>query len=320
MNVLVLPHAKVPGWPGPHPPGRCEALPLADALDRPWSTDAHFTAYAPFEPAPFRTNQALFDHEWRGALPVRMQLAVFDLDDPTAHASGEPASSEWRARTEAAITALTSQTPLVWWHTRGGSRLLGRLREPLELWDMRDAGAWACHYAMWLLWLRERGIEADPACADFGRLYRLPHATRQPGADPDWYGPVRGVELLTQGAAAWDPIDPATGVRLIEQVPRRALGRAPVRRSAPADGTPPSALVELLRQRGWLGREIVADSKWACYCPSGLEHGLKTDTVVWADGTFHCSHRRCAELDPWAGWTEAELRSAIRTVTGVTPR
>ena len=52
MRLLVLPHARVHGWPkhndAPH--GQCPEL--GDALAAEYATDAHHTAYAPDPIAP----------------------------------------------------------------------------------------------------------------------------------------------------------------------------------------------------------------------------------------------------------------------------
>lgn len=312
MLITVLPHAKCPAWPGPkftERPTAAAAVRLADALTRAWATDAHFTAYAPTDP-PVRVALGAFTHEHPFARPIRMQLAAFDFDDPQAHASGEPAGAEWRGEFTHRVGALLRVHPgLCWWFTRGGARLLGRLPDDVDLHTPAHAAEWTALYTCWVTYLdRCFSLRADPL-GDCTRLFRLPHATRRAGADPDWYGPVRGqpAEL-----GVWAP----EVRRFLRELPRMRLpsGAPPAPR---ADG-PPSVLVELLRRRGWLGREL-GPGKWACECPSGLGHGLASDTVVWASGVLHCSHARCVGLDPWGAFSAGEVAAAIADVVGVTP-
>ena len=65
-----------------------------------------------------------------------------------------------------------------------------------------DKEAWRERYRRELLYLARRfGIEGDPACADWTRLYRLPHTTRDEGGKPEDL-PTEGDPELRRGLRA----------------------------------------------------------------------------------------------------------------------
>lgn len=182
MRLLVLPHARVHGWPkhsdAPH--GQCPEL--GDALAAEYATDAHHTAYAPDPIAPRRLTKEVL-----GVAPVAMQLVVFDVDCPAAHREHKAASDAWRAAEAPKVAELLEAHPgAVAFDTRGGYRVVALLEAPVAIATADDAAAWSRFYLLQLGYLSRRfGIIADPACKDWQRLYRLPRATRDGGPSPE---------------------------------------------------------------------------------------------------------------------------------------
>lgn len=202
MRLLVLPHAKVVGWPLTPESLRKrltaehhQCPELGDALAAEYATDAHHTAYAPDPHAPRRLTRKATDHA-----PVVMQLVVFDVDCPSAHREHKAASDAWRAVEAAKVAALLEAHPgAVAFDTRGGYRVFALLEEPVAIANGADAAAWSRFYLLQLGYLSRRfGIVADPACKDWQRLYRLPRATRDAGSSPE-RRTVRG-DLRNPGA------------------------------------------------------------------------------------------------------------------------
>ena len=146
------------------------AMALPEALTKPWPTDAHLVAYEPVTidgVGPLRlTYRALSE-----GVSVRMALLLGDLDGPD-----HKATDEWRTETLAKIEA----SGLAYYETRGGYRVLATLAEPITLSEPSDADDWTRLYQGWIVQLKaEHGLEIDPACADWTRLYRLPCVRRE---------------------------------------------------------------------------------------------------------------------------------------------
>jgi hypothetical protein len=229
---------------------------------------------------------------------VAMQLLVLDFDDPAAHAARAPASDEWRQE----FTRRAAQLGTYVWHTRGGAKAIWTLPAPVELADRRACQTWAVWYQAVCDWAEaEHGLTADRACSDWGRLFRVPHATRAGDTVSDDYGTAHG---SPDRVAVWS-------VDVTERLARRLL-------AAQGAAAPTDALVGLLplliEARGDLGRRL-GPGKWACRCPASYElgdHGLDSSTVVWSAGAgqslglVHCSHERCQEWQ--RGGPEAALQ------------
>lgn len=202
MKLRVFPQANVLGWPdGPDAPAKGhQAFTLAQAFTRRYSRDAHFAAYEAGDDEHGR-KRLKTTAPARGLHP-RMVLLVVDVDDPTTHAENAkrkrdgrptlPASEEFRADARARIAALRADAPgVVAYETRGGYRLVGLLASPHVIACDADVVAWRVRYTRALARLaRLYDIAGDPACIDWTRLYRLPHATRsgreEPEAWPTW--------------------------------------------------------------------------------------------------------------------------------------
>ena len=250
IPVLTDKHSK--GWPE-HEVGRPAVyMPLADALERRWSSDAHFAAYsAPAQPRRLARPEAIVAMADNGG--IAMALAVFDIDAP-AH----QATDAWVVSQAGGIEAARRAHPgLFTYRTRGGYRLVWRLGAPMVLRTAECGARWRLQYQRWCCYLaRAFGLVADPSCADWTRLYRLPHATREEGGTPEerpsWGDPrevgafdvdlesnglesdVRQADELARGWRLWGPV-------------RRALQEELVRQGGVNPGAPPGALPAPLR-------------------------------------------------------------------------
>ncbi len=243
--VPVLTDKQSKGWPE-HEVGRpAMYMPLFEALERRWSSDAHFASYsAPGQPRRLARPESILAMADRGG--IAMVLAVFDLDAPD-----HKASEEWGVGQLESIEAARRAHPgLFVYQTRGGYRLVWRLGTPVLLRTAECAGRWRLRYQRWCCYLaRAFGLVADPSCADWTRLYRLPHATREEGGTPEerpsWGDPrevgpfdvdpegtdlevdVRIADELARGWRLWGPVGRSLQDELVRQgggSPGGALG------------------------------------------------------------------------------------------------
>lgn len=211
-RVLVLPRQAVRAWPN-HPDAPAHPVyPLSEALTRSWQTDAHFTAYeAPASRQRLSITGADGLDLYRRGGSARMVLLVVDVDDELTHrentrrkaAKQRPIDvpAAWRADQAARVATLRADHPgVVAYDTRGGYRLLALLEAAHGIADHEQAAAWARWYLRQLAYLSRRyGIVGDPACLDWTRLYRLPHATREGSQTPE-QRPVYG---LLEAVGVW---------------------------------------------------------------------------------------------------------------------
>lgn len=123
-------------------------------------TDAHFTAYEPTTEPPTRLKS---DSTPRPS----MVLLVADLDAP-GHARTPESDADMRAK-----AAHLPGEPFGYF-TRGGARLVWTI-DPHPV----VAEEWSRFYLLALVAIAAAsGLVADPACSDWTRLFRAPHATR----------------------------------------------------------------------------------------------------------------------------------------------
>lgn len=188
--VYVWPVRSVPGCVGFDEAGmpldskgrECEVWPaktLSAALSASYTTDAHFVPYSLVnsegEPvgAP-RVNRAAWEQFHELGYWLRFQCIPLDFDDPAAHASGEPASDEWRAawwgETLPAVEAIVGCS-VVAYETKGGARAVVLLPEAVEGSAYLDLMAGIVAEA------EDRGIVIDKL-KELQRCYRLPFVTR----------------------------------------------------------------------------------------------------------------------------------------------
>lgn len=153
--------------------GVYEVLSLRDALEREWKTDAHCVTYR-------QTSKGVGDRQARikkdGVAYARERFGVelvtsvlmLDVDNP-GHADWTPAlyDEAMRQYRELPIFATCGV-----YHTAHGRRFVQPLPAAVAT---SEVEAWI---AGWLNEAREQGIEADEACRDWTRHFRMPHVAR----------------------------------------------------------------------------------------------------------------------------------------------
>jgi hypothetical protein len=184
---------------------------------------------------------------------------------------------------------------------RGGYRLVYWLPTPRILQSDEDVTAWKADYLAWIAALRLRfHISADPACHDWQRLYRVPHATRTPGGRSETLGNPSQIGIWTcEPTAAERQLAKTLAKRPTPTRPPRAHVNSLVHAG---DGV----LFHAFQARGWIGHTLEPD-KWSARCPWDDQHtkgeAFDTSTVLYAPGSggtlgyLHCSHAHCQSRD-----------------------
>jgi len=316
--------ARLRSWPKHPEGGAASYLPFGEALTKRYTSDAHTAAYA--VPSVARRLCLAAARELSDGVP--MVRALFDIDAANSHASsggdGSPASDEWWAEQKQKIATLAVIHPGIFaYRTRGGARIASTI-EPFTIATATDATAWTARYHEWCGYLANRfGIDADPACSEWVRLFRLPHATRDGNAGPE--------ELETIGnpfaIGTWDPLITDADRDHVPMVRRQKAARATVARSSePLSNYVGSGLFYyVLSARGWVGAQI-EPGKLAVKCPNGARHtkgsDYDTSTILWLPGlgeevgSIWCSHAHCQvlSLTDWLSlFGRDELERARRT-------
>jgi hypothetical protein len=215
-------------WPRSPEGGAAMYQSPAIALQSRYATDAHVAGY--YVPSvPRRLDGGAPGHPVDGApLVVAMAFLIIDLDGPDHQAP--PA---WRSHLAERVERALAEHPGGFsYETRGGGRLVWRRAAPFVITTESDARTWKLTYWRTLLYLSRRyGLVGDPSCADWTRLYRAPHATREPGGKPEQLPTVGDPELGTP--FAFDPseadlhLDLAEARRLYAAHPPRGGGGRP---------------------------------------------------------------------------------------------
>jgi hypothetical protein len=294
--VTVLRDKFVRGWPRHEHGAAASVLTLNQALTNFYTTDAHFAAYV--TPNRRRLTREALDQ----GVHVVMKVIAFDVDCPSVHGTVEVAPDAWRVELLAQVGKLATHHPDPFvYMTRGGARVVYQQNEPTVLRTHDDAQLWSQHYAVCIAYLKRcAGIVVDPACADWQRLYRLPHATREHGRAPE--------ERLTAGDAS------RVGTLVFEASPddiiaaRVASKAFRERRSTiftTSSGAGDGLLYHLLRARGAIIREHV-DGSYVIRCPRDDAHtkGSSGDgsTLLYPPahgkqvGAIHCMHGHCSNM------------------------
>lgn len=317
VSVLPYPHSR--GWPRHEKGGRALNVELAEALTRNWSTDAHCVAY-------LSPNGRRLVREAIDALDgVEIGIAAFDIDCQSVHGTGQPAPASWREQFDDRLHVLSLVHPNPFaYHTRGGARIVYRLDEPEVLRSQADAPRWSQQHAVAIAYLENRfGIVADPGCSDWQRLYRLPHASREPGGRPESW-PVLGdatcIGTITIQASLED-------VHLARSRSKAFRARRDLD-FTPCAGDGRGVFYHLLRARGYLIRPL-GDHRFTIRCPNERAHSTgstgDTSTLLWPParssdlGAIHCFHGHCAGMsvgDWLALFADHELDAARRANSG----
>jgi hypothetical protein len=167
-----------------------------------------------------------------------------------------------------------------------------------------DAQAWREAYLGWVAALRMRySIYADPACADWTRLYRVPHATREPGGRPEQRDTLGNPDDI----GMWT-CKPTLDERMLAKTlaKRTTTPPRPRQRAYASVNAGDGVFFDAFKAKGWMGEEIEA-GKWAVWCPWDDQHSkgtaFDTSTVLYAPGLgealgwLHCSHAHCQNRD-----------------------
>lgn len=175
LDVLVLPQRNIQA----HPKNTLGLwhLPVAEVLARQFDTDAHFVQYQ--SPSCQRLSRKSLQ---LGFCPT-LVVSAFDVDCEAAHKSGNPAPDAWWQLEEPKVYELMSNhAGGAHYRTRGGYRLVFALPQPMVISTEDDERRWSSYYLRAVNYLRRQfGIHADPACKDWGRLFRAPHVVRVGG-------------------------------------------------------------------------------------------------------------------------------------------
>lgn len=169
----------VKGWDGQGvPPYWAPTMPLLDAMQQHYATDAHVVPYwlqkdgADGWVDSTRTPRVnvkalptLGDHGGR----IRFGYGVADVDYAQAHSDGEKVPDSWRLAMRALAEAMVPGC--LWYDTRGGMRVVWAWPRPL------DAHEHAAMLGRALVYLRSLGLPCDDL-TDWGRCYRLPFVCR----------------------------------------------------------------------------------------------------------------------------------------------
>lgn len=204
-EILFHPNKFTVGWPAREgkEPAELSGRSLEAVLTDTFSTDAHVCAYWT---APWKRLKSVAV----GQAPIVMLVFMGDVDCPAAHRDGGEVPEAWRAAEMAKLGPLLERGAVIYW-TRGGYRIVLRLAVPFSIQNEEDVTTWRALYLRFLLWLMELGIVADPACRDWTRLYRVPHATRDGGnGQPE----DRAVLGNPRAVGAWMPPERATSAQL----------------------------------------------------------------------------------------------------------
>jgi hypothetical protein len=180
--IMVFRDKFVAAQDGPRDAGRARLVAAGDAFTQPYPTDAHCTQY-------ISPTQRRLSRRHVGIVVPQLNWIMLDIDCPDAHGSATPAPPEWRNETRARVRTFAERCGSMpfCFDTRHGSRIVFRLRNPICVRNEEGARSWPRFYAVVATYVRRNfGLEADLACCDWQRLFRLPHATRIGKAPEEW--------------------------------------------------------------------------------------------------------------------------------------
>jgi hypothetical protein len=252
------------------------------------------------------------------------------VDCPAVHGSKEPAPAEWRVEIREKMLALrAAHGGFVYFETRGGSRIIYRQPVPYFVASTEDAQDWKRDYAITCAYLRRMfDIVADPSCADWTRLFRLPRATRDGKAAPENW-PLAGDP--NKVASIW--FEPLEEDREEAQkiLPRAFETARVVDRFAPCSGDGRGILYHALRNRGHLIKPFGA-SAYVIKCPNESQHSCgrtgDRSTLLYLPhggqsvGNVHCMHGHCQHMKTidWLRCFSSHELDAARDAAGLPSR
>ncbi len=194
-------------------PQRAQYMRLSEALTKRFPFDARFMAYS----VPAIEYKLRKEAIRQLTDPVPMVVLALDVD---AHEVPEAERELWWIEQREKVDLVLEQHPGGFvYRTRGGLRLIWTLEPPHQVAD-EDGTAWQAFYLRVVLHLwRRYGIECDPQTSNWTRLWRAPHATRDPQSGP--------LELETLGdpqrigAWSWQPGDIARDIETARELALR---------------------------------------------------------------------------------------------------
>lgn len=155
-------------------------LPLEEAIDTCWETDAHMVCYQVVGLDTWsRINKVVLGPLRKAGAEVQVTVFFVDVDNPD-HA---PWTEELARDFVASVVDAVEYEPVLgeyhlFYPTRNGARFVYLLKDPLQ-----PEEAEGHHRGLVQLW-RRNGVNADVNCSDWTRLFRLPFVTRD--GDPTW--------------------------------------------------------------------------------------------------------------------------------------
>lgn len=317
MRVPILPHAKCRSWPKHDQGARAVYLDIGAALTRRYTTDAHFTQYH----CPTVERRLCLAAPEALGHSVSMVAHLFDIDG-----EGHVGTDDWWQGERGKIASLFAVHPGGYaYRTRGGYRLVYLRRKQFEILTADDAARWRRTVLVSIAYLERRfGIAGgDTACLEWVRLFRLPHATRDPFGFPE--------DLETIGDAtnigAWVP-------EILDEdraIARKLSSKRMTRVFEPAEPTSDyrgaGLLYAVMSARGWIGREIQT-GMWLARCPNERNHTVASGadaTVLYAAdrggqlGHICCLHQHCEDFRPkdWLRFFDDAELDAARRAAGI---
>lgn len=265
---------------------RCRTVPLDGCLTHAFRSDAHIQAAT--SPLGVRLSS-----QHVSSVLIEIGSLWLDVDAP----GHQIPSDAWRADFSEGVTRLrAAERGWMTYDTLHGARLVRRLPEPFAIGTREDAERWRAFYLAEVDRLRSTyGIDADPSCADWQRLFRLPGATRPAGTEASSSSsPSTVPQRLPKGADTqrvsepWHPDpDDAEAAR------------------DPLYGSELGTLFDRLLESGAIRDELPRDGarRFWIRCPFEAGHSTPSaegDCVLFckghdSPGWIQCAHRSCIE-------------------------
>jgi hypothetical protein len=322
VKFTVMRHAKIRSWPRHEHGSRAFIVDAALALRRDYTVDAHFWPGA-------SPNERRLSSGAAGKVRVALEAFVGDFDCAEVHGTTHAVPDAWRVAEREKLQDLDAAHPgAVAYDSRGGYRVILALTEPVEIHDDEDVDAWIRFYRIALAYLARRfRMVGDPACSDWTRLFRLPHATRDPKTGPERRATFGDLDRI--GVLEFDPSDQDIDKAAATLKPR---GPRTLKFSANDGGTAGDGLLfHLLDAAGDMGSDAPRGGR-VIRCPNRSKHTVAsdwTDATVWYPpaagkqiGAIFCQHAHCRDftVKDWLGlYTDADKERA-RERAGIKPR
>ncbi len=257
--------------------------------------------------------------EMRAKGGIQMHCILFDIDGPRGE--GGECTPEFRKKISDGVRNLFSEHPGYAYMTRGGGRIVYTLPKPIPINTSTDAAVWTARYlsycnyvSQWIHLptcrksLTDKGHGIDLSCKDWGRVFRMPHATRF-----QWKmvngKKVKVYNKTPENRATLGCLDePFRPLRdMMDQV--RVL---PNLRTYSETASESGIFIEMLRAQNHLGMK--KSNFYYCRCPAWQEHtqgsddGLGSSCSVFGSniaggwGTIHCKHGSHEHLTGAGDW------------------